>query len=232
MRKVLVMALAFGAIASLNAACTGDDDDDDGHTAPNSITISGGNAVTVGSTLQLTATGNYDGGETDDLTATSTWTSSSNGVATVSATGLVTGVAAGTTTISAEHDEVVGQVVLTVSTGAAATFNATVSGDWSGPHGAITRNYYARIIDTATSAVVLCTSDMGVSDGLFSVTGTGVLVAGHSYRAEAFIDLNQNGMSDDTGHRYQAVAGPVNANTTFAILHSGTEPVWAGTPCP
>ena len=41
MRKVLVLALLIGAVAAWNAGCSGGDDDDDGHTPPDSVTISG-----------------------------------------------------------------------------------------------------------------------------------------------------------------------------------------------
>jgi hypothetical protein len=59
----------------------------------------------TGSTAQLTAIGTIGHGShpssNENITATVTWTSSSDAVATVSAAGLVTGVGAGTTTITA-----------------------------------------------------------------------------------------------------------------------------------
>lgn len=52
-------------------------------------------------TQQLTATLNMSDGSTQDVTASATWTSSDETVATVSTGGLVTGVAEGTATITA-----------------------------------------------------------------------------------------------------------------------------------
>lgn len=57
--------------------------------------------VPVGSTLQLTATGTFQDGNTLDVTQLVAWTTGNSGQATVDATGLVKGVAAGNVTITA-----------------------------------------------------------------------------------------------------------------------------------
>jgi outer membrane protein assembly factor BamB len=57
--------------------------------------------VTVGKTKQLTATGSYSDGSTQDLTAQVTWQSSDPAKATVSSTGLVAGQNYGSTTVTA-----------------------------------------------------------------------------------------------------------------------------------
>jgi 6-phosphogluconolactonase (cycloisomerase 2 family) len=78
-------------------------------------------AVAAGLTLQFTATGVYSDGTQRDLSSTVTWKSSDQSKAIVSiTTGLVTGVAAGTSTIiatftSATAASVVGQDTLTVA---------------------------------------------------------------------------------------------------------------------
>jgi Bacterial Ig-like domain (group 2) len=62
-------------------------------------------SLPVGQTTQLTAVGTFGNAmhpSTQNITSTVTWASSSPTVATVSATGLVTAVAAGTTTITAD----------------------------------------------------------------------------------------------------------------------------------
>lgn len=74
------------------------------------VTVTGTATVTVGNTTQLTATGTPV-----DNTADVTWESSDEQVATVSATGLVTGSTAGTTVITAEIRGVVGSLEVTVS---------------------------------------------------------------------------------------------------------------------
>jgi YD repeat-containing protein len=80
--------------------------------------------VGAGSTLQLIATGTFSDLSTSNVSAQVTWTSSNPAVATVSNTvgtqGLVTGVAAGTTTITAASGTVSGAVLLTVNPSATA----------------------------------------------------------------------------------------------------------------
>ncbi len=72
-------------------------------------------AVPAGETRQLTATGAYSDGTTKDLTATATWHTSSTSIATVSAAGVLTGVAQGSATVTATSGDVVGTVNVTVS---------------------------------------------------------------------------------------------------------------------
>jgi len=63
--------------------------------------------VTTANTLQLTATGNYSGGSTQDLTTQVTWQSSDPTKVTVSATGLVAGQSAGSSaTITATYGSI------------------------------------------------------------------------------------------------------------------------------
>jgi hypothetical protein len=69
----------------------------------------------VGSTQQMTATGTYNDGSTKTLTSGVVWTSSDPTVATVTVGGLVTGVAAGTATITAQSGTITGQSSITVS---------------------------------------------------------------------------------------------------------------------
>lgn len=71
-----------------------------------SIAITGANAVAVGSTINLVATGTYNVAPlTADITTQVTWTSSDTTKATVGAsTGVVTGVAAGPSNISCSLD--------------------------------------------------------------------------------------------------------------------------------
>ena len=62
-------------------------------------------SIALGTTQQFTATGTYSDGSTQDLTSTATWSSSNTSQATISnavgAQGLATGVAAGSTTVTA-----------------------------------------------------------------------------------------------------------------------------------
>jgi uncharacterized protein YjdB len=65
-------------------------------------------------TVQLTATATYTDGTTADVTSSVTWTSSRPRIATVSSTGLVTGVRAGTVTITASYGGHTGTSTVTV----------------------------------------------------------------------------------------------------------------------
>jgi hypothetical protein len=71
--------------------------------------------LSVAGTQQYTATGTYADGTQQDLTGVATWASSNVGVATISATGLATGVASGSTSISAVYGGFTAQTTLTVT---------------------------------------------------------------------------------------------------------------------
>jgi hypothetical protein len=73
-----------------------------------------GPAIETGGTRQLTATGNFSDGSTVDVTATAVWNSSATGVATISAGGLVSGVSAGQTTITATSNSFAGVTAVNV----------------------------------------------------------------------------------------------------------------------
>ena len=84
-------------------------------------------SLPVGQTTQLTAIGTYGNASrprTQNITNGVTWTSTTPTVATVSATGLVTAVAVGTTTITAESTAFNGQV----SSSASLTVTASSGG--------------------------------------------------------------------------------------------------------
>jgi uncharacterized protein YjdB len=86
-----------------------------------SITITPVNpAIANGTSLQLTATGIFSDGTTQDLTSSVSWTSSTGAIATVSNTGLITGTSVGSTTITATQAGVSGTTIVTV-TGAVLT---------------------------------------------------------------------------------------------------------------
>ena len=71
--------------------------------------------VPAGLTLQYTATGTYTDGTKADLTSAVTWATMDSGVATVSKLGLVTGVAAGMTSLTATIGMIAGTQGVTVT---------------------------------------------------------------------------------------------------------------------
>ena len=82
----------------------------------NSIKVSAANAnPTVGDTDQLTATGKYGDGSTQDLTSTVTWTTSPAGLATVGAGGVLTAQASGAVSVTASTGGVSGSASVTIA---------------------------------------------------------------------------------------------------------------------
>jgi trimeric autotransporter adhesin len=72
-------------------------------------------SLALGTTLQLTATGTFTDGSTQNLTNSATWNSSNTNAASVSSSGLVTSNALGSATISAAYSGVSGGASLTVT---------------------------------------------------------------------------------------------------------------------
>jgi uncharacterized protein YjdB len=98
-----------------------------------SIAITGGSAsVATGGTLQLSAIATLSDGSVADVSASATWSSSDNTVASVGASGLVTGVAAGTAQITATLNGVTGTLSMTVTPAQAVTPGRTpINISWS-----------------------------------------------------------------------------------------------------
>lgn len=104
-----------------------------------SITVSPTSAsISVGATQQFTATGHYSNSTTQTLSSGVTWNSSSTTYATISATGLATGVAGGSTSITASSSGVVSApaaalAVTAVTTGSGKSFYVSPTGSDSNP---------------------------------------------------------------------------------------------------
>ena len=87
-----------------------------GNTATvTSVTVSGTLSVSEGSTSQLTATANMSDGTTMNVSNQATWATSNSTVATVSGTGLVTGVRNGTADVTALYRGQTGRQTLQVA---------------------------------------------------------------------------------------------------------------------
>jgi plastocyanin len=113
----------------LIASCGGSDDPVAPDTTVASVAVTGGTTVAPGSTIQLTATPkNAAGTALTGLTAS--WSSDKTNIATVSSTGLVTGVANGAAVISATISGVKGNRNITVQT-VTISPSATVTADAS-----------------------------------------------------------------------------------------------------
>jgi uncharacterized protein YjdB len=72
-------------------------------------------SVQVGATQQFTATGTYSDRTTSDITSQAVWTSADTTLLTINSTGLASGVAAGSTTVTAALDGVTASASVTIS---------------------------------------------------------------------------------------------------------------------
>jgi hypothetical protein len=72
-------------------------------------------SINIGTTEPFTATGTYSDNSTQNLSSQVSWTSASNPVASINAAGVASGLAAGTSSISATLDGVTGHASLTVN---------------------------------------------------------------------------------------------------------------------
>jgi hypothetical protein len=79
------------------------------------VTPSPASAVTGDATLQMRATGIYSSGGSQNITSTVIWASSTPAIATISASGVVTPLAAGSTTITASNGSINGSSLLTIN---------------------------------------------------------------------------------------------------------------------
>ena len=161
-----------------------------------SITITPSSGVVIigasATTAQLTATGNYSNGTTADLTTLVTWTSVAPGTASVgSSTGLVTGVAVGTTNITAAMPSLYGTITspaasitvtdatlqsiaitpATISIGRGNTTIFTATGTFSN---STTGNISGSVIWTSSDTTVATIDARGIATGVgLGTLGTG-----------------------------------------------------------
>ncbi len=158
-----------------------------------SITITPSSGIVIiGTPAQLTATGNYSNGTTADLTTLVTWTSVAPGTASVgSSTGLVTGIAAGTTNITAAMPSLYGAITspaasitvtsdtlssiaitpatISIARGNTTTFTAT--GTFSG---GTTGNISGSVTWTSSDPTVATIDARGIATGVgLGTSGTG-----------------------------------------------------------
>lgn len=150
-------------------------------------------SVETGLTKQLIATGTYSDSSTQDITTQATWTSATLANATVSSSGLVTGVAAGTSLIGANLNGVFGSTTLTVITlgsswapvtsgagGGSGTTNALMGITWTGSQ-FVTVGVSGTIM-TSPDGISWTAQTSGTTDNLNAViwTGTQLVAVGTS----------------------------------------------------
>ncbi len=126
-----------------------------GTTSPTATLVSiavspASTSVAVGANKQLTATGTYSDGTTQNLTSSVTWSSSASNVASVSSTGVVSGKSAGSSTIQATSNSVSGSSKLTVTASSTTGIASLVSLSLSPASSSIAVNATKRFSATGT----------------------------------------------------------------------------------
>lgn len=135
-----------------------------------------GGSVNVGSTLQLTATAAYGDGSTQNVTNQAGWSSSNTSFATVSSSGVVTGVAAGSPTITATFSGKSGQITIAVSSSVAVTNLSVTAPFSSSPMGAfLPLAAVATYSDTSTKDVTSQTTWSSSTPTVATVSTLGVI---------------------------------------------------------
>ncbi len=120
--------------AALVASCGGGTEPGDPNVIATVTLSSSATTIAPGTTVQMTATARNSAGTSITAPSAATWSSSNQGTATVSTSGLVTAVANGTTTITATIAGISGTRGITVQTitpVAAATVAADASNSFS-----------------------------------------------------------------------------------------------------
>ncbi len=198
----------------------------------------------VGGTLQFTATGAYSDGSSQDITTAVTWSSTNPGIATISAGGLSTGVASGSTTISARLGGIMKAANLSVRAAAAPPTITAVASPGANANGWNTSNVTVTFTCAAgSSAIVNCPApQVASSEGTSQViSGTVVDASGNTATASVTLNIDKTppavaitAPSDGTVSSTATIAvtgtvsdslsgvSSVSCNGSAAVVNSGT----------
>jgi trimeric autotransporter adhesin len=111
-----LFAIVLSCLLATCACAGGGSGNGGGNSKLASIKVSAANAnPTVGDTVQLTATGKYNDGSTQDLTSAVTWTTSPAGLATIGAGGVLTAQVSGAVSVTASMGGVSGSASVTIA---------------------------------------------------------------------------------------------------------------------
>lgn len=144
-------------------------------------------SLNIGGSVDLTATASYSDGSNGAIDNSAVWASSSPSVASVSAMGVVTGLTAGTTTISAAKDGRTGSATVTVNASAVSlialhlspgagnlttgqTLDFTATADWS--NGTSTVPYDSNVTWVSSNPAVAAVNAGGVVTGIANGNAT------------------------------------------------------------
>lgn len=175
-------AAALLGFVTLVAGCAGGSSGG-GPPTLQSVTVATTTAsIAAGATSQFKATGSYSNGTSQDVTATANWTSATTSVATISNTsgsiGVATGVAAGTSVITATLSGVSGTSTLTVTPATLVSLAITPTSPTIAAHTTLpfmaTGTFTDKSTKDITTTVVWASSDTAVAT---IVANTGVVTS-------------------------------------------------------
>jgi Bacterial Ig-like domain (group 2) len=162
--------------------------------------------VLLGSTQQLTAMGTYNDGTIQDLTATAAWNSSNAGAATISATGLVTTVAAGQSTMKATAGAINGSTVLTVSANGVASVSVAPANPSIAING--TQQFIATVqgVGTFSSVVNWFVNDVaGGNATVGTVSASGLYTAPSTVPNPTIVTIKATSATDSTKSGFTSI---------------------------
>ena len=164
-----------------------------------SLNVSPANPSAVaGKGQQFTATGKYSDGSQQDLTKTSSWSSSNTSVSTIDTSGMATTIQSGSTTISAAFGSVSGSTTLTVVASAPSITSLTPNSGGVG------------------TAVTISGTNFGATQGSSTVTFNGTAATVTGWNATSIGVTVPSGAT--TGNVVVTVAGLASNGVSFTVI--------------
>lgn len=148
-----------------------------GSAALSSIAISGGSSLAAGLSEQLTAQGTYSDTSTQAITSQVTWQSSDATIATVSNTGMLTSLKAGSVTITAALSSITGTSTVTVTTAVLQSINVGTPSPSLAAGGTEQLTATAVYSDNSTQSVTTQVTWYSSDATVAAVNGQGLLTA-------------------------------------------------------
>ncbi len=152
-------------------------------------------SIRMGATQQFSATAKYSDNTTADVSPTATWKVTTQGVATINSTGLATGVASGSSTITASVRGISGTATLTVQSPTKTLTSVSVSPVSASVWVGATQQFAAtaRYSDGSTADVSGTATWTVATQGVASVASSGLATAAAS--GSTTVTASLNGMS-------------------------------------
>lgn len=207
-----IFILALIALIPWVSGCSGGENSSS-VTSPSLVSIAltpSNSSVAVGTAQQFTATGAYSDSSTRDLTASATWTTSNEAVATMNSAGLASAVSAGAATITATSGGISGSTTLTVTAAAAPSNSIDADGFIWGTEGNVNTADADNLPSAASAARdaingTLKTNyvKLRISRAFFSTTDGGLTYSA-SYCLPSAGQCNNSFNMDEVAALYQA----------------------------